>query len=89
VRIVQGPRHARRPFVPRRLHIRGAAREEDAVDQREDFRDVEWRLEHGNQQRQAACRLSDSRNVFLADRVKRVRADHASIGWNANDGFSA
>jgi hypothetical protein len=55
MRIVQRPRYARRPFVPRGLHIRWAAREEDAVDEREDFRDVERRLEHGNQQRQAVA----------------------------------
>ena len=64
-------------------------REEDAVDARQDLGDVERRLEHRDQQRQAVGRLHDRGDVFLADGMKWMRTDHASIGGNANDGSSA
>jgi hypothetical protein len=86
--IMQCSFDARGSRVPGGLHVRRAAREENTVDAREDFRDVQRRLEHGDQQRQTIGGLDHSRNVLLADRVKRMRADHASIGGNANHGSS-
>jgi hypothetical protein len=79
MRIVQGTRHARGARIPRGLDVRGAAREEDAVDARQDLGDVERRLEHGNQQRQAIRGLHHRGDVLLADGMERMRSDHASI----------
>jgi len=79
VRVVQRAGHAGRAGITRRLHVRGTAGEENAVDTLEDFGDVERRLEHRDQHRQAVRGLDNGRNVFLADGMKRMRPDHASI----------
>src|SRR3954466_14135953 len=85
MRIVQGARRARRPGVTRRLDVGWAAGEEDAVHARQDLGDVERSLEHRNQQRQAVGGLDDGGYIFLTDRMKWVRANHASVGRYANN----
>jgi hypothetical protein len=85
MRIVQRAGHTGRPSVTRGLDIRWAAREKNTVDAREDLRDVQRCLEHRDQQRQTVRGLHDRGDVFLADGVKRVRPDHASVGGDAND----
>ena len=74
------------PAYRMRLDVRRTAGKEDAIDARQDLGDVERRLEHRDQQRQAVRGLHDGRDVFLADGMKWMRTDHASIGGNADDG---
>ena len=86
MRVVQRAGSARLAGIVTRLDVRRAAREEHAIDAREDLGDVERSLEHRDQQRQAVGGLDDRGNVFLTDGMERMRSDHASIGGDANDG---
>ena len=72
-----------------RLNVRRTAGKENAIDARQDFADVERRLEHGDQQWQTVRRLHDGRDVFFTDGMKWMRTDHASVGGNAYDGSAA
>ena len=89
MRVVQRPLDTRGSRVSGRLHVRGTAREENAVDARQDFRDVERCLEHGNQQRQTVGRLNHGGDVFLADAVKVMVAQQTPIRWNADERFAS
>jgi hypothetical protein len=86
MRVMQCARFAGLAGVVRWRHVGRRTRKEDAIDVRQDLGDIQRRFEHGNQHRQAIGRLDHGGDVFLAHGVERMRTNHASIGWYADDG---
>ena len=70
-----------------RLDVRGAAREQDAVERREPFAQVAL-AERGHQHRHGVGRLDDGVDVLLADAVEPVRVQKAAIGRDSDDRLS-
>ncbi len=71
-----------------RLDVRRAAREQNAVDALQYFLVADQVRERGNEERNGTGRFGHCADVFFADRVKRVHAEHAAIRRDSDDGAS-
>jgi hypothetical protein len=71
-----------------RLHIRGAAGQQDAIAALEQRFELEALAERRDDQRQRIRRLRDRLQVLFADAMEPVAAQQPSVGGDADDRFA-
>lgn len=87
--IVQRARIAGRSFIVVRLHIRSASGQQQSIQQLQQLIRRKSFAQRRDQQRHRIRSLGNGVDVLLADAVKRVMTQHATVRHDADEGFGA